>query len=187
MIDAGPRRKFTLADVMVLVAALALGAPLARGYLREIGSHVGVSRELSAANGLRVLTLAIAASAPCGTTESAALLGLRFIAPRPTRRRLARQPGFVAVSVSTFLAALCLGVVVGLVYLSAPSMTAANLQFYWVLFVPILVGPGVAASWLTLRLSWRRRPATDWVERCGRGLGWYWIVAVPFSLWVLLN
>ncbi|HEX8203521.1 MAG TPA: hypothetical protein VF590_23800 [Isosphaeraceae bacterium] len=178
-----PRRRFTLADAMILVAATALGLDPARRFLADV--HIAVSWELTPVNVLEASATAVAATTPCAAMWTLGLLPLRLLPPRPDRRRLRRQPGFVSAAI---------GLLIGVV--SGAGMTAIlafqppinpQILALLILLLPLTVGPGIAASRLTLRMLGRRQPAADWVERLARLLGWFWIVAAPVNFWVIFQ
>lgn len=177
------RRRFTLADAMVLVAATALGMVPARQFLAEV--HFNVSWELAPANVLRAAALAVAAATPCAATWTLALLPLRLRSPRPDRRRLVRQAGFVAAGTAGLIIALG-GSMLAAIWSLTPQSDPDTLPVT-VLLLPLMVGPGVAASRLTLWMVGRRRPAADWIDRWGRVLGWFWILAAPVNFYIIAD
>jgi hypothetical protein len=132
----------------------------------------------------RLARITLIRTAPFASVITMALLFLRLLQPRPSVRRLARQPGFVA----------CL--TASLVLFVGGSMTfsgvSRNINLPWrglhfsdyfpYLFQPFEraeVGFAVAASWLVLIVGRRWRPEPSWIDRCGRAVGAYWIMLVP--------
>jgi hypothetical protein len=118
-----------------------------------------------------------------------ALLVCRLRPPRPSIRRLVRQPGAVAMA--------CVGL---MLLLNAATMFAgralsAGLDQVWPptrtpgvtvavvsdelsqVFAVTEVGPVIAACWLLLAVAGRWRAERSWVDRLGRCLGVCWIVA----------
>lgn len=112
---------------------------------------------------------------------------VRVRAPRPTIRRLAREPGFVASVAILIVAALNV----------MASIRAVLVQSFFLPFgredvLDIVlwslhdvaghdsIGPAVALGWMILALQrpWRRR--ADWVEWSGRALG-----ALAIGSWII--
>ena len=106
-----------------------------------------------------------------------ALLLLRLRLPRPSRRRVFRQPGTAA----------CLAVIV-----SGSLSVLANIRILMDRFVanPITdylsrlerLGGSVLLIWLTLALAGFWRPPADWIDRSGRILGVVLIVVYVWSI-----
>ncbi len=48
--------------------------------------------------------------------------------------------------------------------------------------MPRHAGLVVAGSWLALILAGRWRPERNWLDRAGRTLGWFWILAAVYFL-----
>jgi hypothetical protein len=171
-----PQRRFLISDLLVLVAASALGLFLAREFdlLRPQG--VTIPHEMSSEAWARLVTLA----SSLAWALSLGVLALRIRPPRPGWRRVGRQPGFAA----------CLAVAVTAVFqcfFGAPHLlaTAGNsvrweLQAF--LFLMRIVLPydttiAIVSVWLVLAVGgvWRAEPS--WVDRAGRVLGGYFIAA----------
>ncbi len=127
-----------------------------------------------------------------------ALLGLRLWSPRPTMRRLSRQPGWVA----------SVGATLGLSYFilnhevqftifrvtggSTGESTVAEFarqSAYVIRNNPNVVGLTVAMGWLILSLGHRWRPEPSWIDRAGRIVGAYWLlmIVVPLIALALLS
>jgi hypothetical protein len=118
----------------------------------------------------------------CVAAVTIALLALRFRKPRPTLRRLARQPGTVA------LGAVVLGVSVDLfrslddvVYGIIAEWSFRRWNHY--AYFDIRGAPeglAVASAWLTLAVGGRWRAGRDWIDRLGLALGVFWLISPPF-------
>ena len=169
----GPRRRrFTLADGMILVAASAIGIALIR-----VSQASGPIFDSNAA----IEYLYASAWVPCLWTASMVLVGVR--GPCPGRRRLARSPGWMACLGASF-GAMTLAVENGAFYgLSriawGPSMWSSDLGHWaWLTTRALWAGPGlmVAATWMTLAVGGRWRPERIWTERVGLALGTYWLL-----------
>ncbi len=170
-------RRFTMMDAMILVAATAVALMMVRPVF--VNSMFGV----------RIWTRTFAAIGGGLVAWTPTVLLLRLRPPRPTVRRLARQPGFVAgVAVSTILALYALaGGIVVLVRTAkqwgpAPAMpgrletTIASLWAQETLTLGLAGGLTVIATWVVLAVGGRCRPSRDWLDILGRVLGILWIV-----------
>jgi hypothetical protein len=170
----GPdRRRFTITDAMVLIAATALGMAWIRAVYPD-------SLRPPPRNYVGWL---LQGPPTCLTTSLAlALIILRWRRPRPRRRRLVIQPGFVASVAS--LAALLLGLGCGLFFwaVNHPERGYAyqlNIQWSW----GIGPCPGfVLGAWLGLWLAGLWAPERSWIDRAGRALGLFWITDVAWPL-----
>src|SRR5262249_4351146 len=132
-------------------------------------------------------------------TWTVALLILRLRAPRPSARRLARQPGAMALASATLVAATCL-VALGLAGVACSLMggfewslaffvdSAWGVRIYSLILIG-LPGWGVAGAWLTLIVGGRWRPEPSWIDRAGRLAGVVWIALLlgPVLVWLLHN
>jgi len=107
-----------------------------------------------------------------------ALIPIRLLGPRPSRRRLARQPGLMAtlaVGVATVFG--------GLQYLIGASVWGWDYYGGMIgtedtmAIVPALFGLAVSVSWMTLCVGRRWRAEASWVDRLGRAMGAFWIMA----------
>jgi hypothetical protein len=193
--DAKPaviRRRFRLSDAMILIAATGMGfgvlAWLSRSTDGELSwwnlwSEVSIvfqnSGRGSLAEGILYLCAEVASlMSPLVAMWTLALLPIRLIAPRPRLRRIACQPGWIAVCAAcSALAAIGLqmiGVVLvgGTDIASAPTIVADIFMYS-----PMFLGMAVAASWMTLCVGRRWRADRSWVDRSGRAVGCFWIVA----------
>jgi hypothetical protein len=194
-----PLRRFTLADGMILIAASALAIPLLQRvwglYFAEdfftrppMGwTFKDISDKTSSlignlfAHGVAMATLAV--------------LAMRLSPPRPTLRRLARQPGMIACC------AVVLTLVINdLVYVGRISLVGVDNPFQkgfsHELAKVVMDGVGysfntngyaVAAAWLTLALGARWRPEPSWSDRIGRAIGVFWIAMIPLYWWISVS
>ena len=162
-----PRRRFMLVDLVILVAASAVGMGIGRlsdsealsdylGDLLLIRNWVRASIWLSAA---------IVAS-------SGAVLIARCVSPRPSFRQAIRQPGILAclLVLADWLATSSLheahNALSGLVK-SHPFVPS----FFGQMFMIHFTGKSVVVGWVTLAIVGEWRPALDWVDRAGRVVG----------------
>jgi len=187
-------RKFTLLDAMVLVAATAVGL----GWF--VAEHGPELREIRAFSDdwfgrLRRVVTVLALSIPFAVSWTSAVLALRLRRPRPSRPRLACQPGAVACAVALMAFAVqkvLRAVSVPVAYCLSDPRTWSGWADDWErsgrdLHVMIqLPGFAVLASWLVLRLGGRWRAERSWVDRAGRALGLWWVVLILLHLGMLL-
>lgn len=182
------RRRFTLADAMILIAATAVGLALTRLNLEVLKTGpAGRIRPIRSIGELMEMLPQLAvASLPGAAMISLALGLIRLRRPRPSIRRIARQPGALAC-LAAVASAVGLPLLMYLACLAAPRrVPGGDWPLVIVLILPMQVGCSVAGAWLALaaRRSWRPEPS--WIDRAGRLLGLYWIALIPAGLWVIL-
>lgn len=175
-------RRFTLLDAMVLVAASAVAFVIVRPVVAP--SPLGVP-----AWGI-VLAFFIAGL----VAWTPAALALRLRSPRPSIRKLCRQPGFAASLAAS--AILSLGVLatallalIRAVRRYPPGSPPLPDPTWWVgvvLQIGPFVGPAVIAAWIVLAVTGRRRPSRNWLDVLGRVLGAGWVVLFLINCCVLL-
>jgi hypothetical protein len=175
-----PARPFRMIDALWLVAASAASLGLVRelGYVWVVVDKIsqkyfpdGILHSPEDGNVAHVLGLSLA-------PWSFALLILRLRRPRPGRRRLAAQPGFVASAMSS-LVMLLLGVTN-----AVPGWGWFNsyyLAFWMTDARPIAIS--LIASWTLMGCCGRWRPESSWIDRAGRALAILWIVAALLAWW----
>jgi hypothetical protein len=163
------RHGITVVDLVVLASILAAGSVLAWKW-------VMLSRGEDAVLNYPTFELGTRASSIVALFLSLGLLILRWKGPRPSRRRIFRQPGFVACLVaclSTILSALStfrLALRIG--YLDH----IAEFSSYFTSFLDTTwIGCDVLTVWLALALSGRWRAEPSWIDRTGRAVGLIWI------------
>jgi hypothetical protein len=193
------RRRFGLLDGMIAIAATAATIAMIQrtrslffspGYFLPPAS--GWTPSVVTDKVLHVLGYL---ATPGMSMGSLSLFAMRWRRPRPSLRRLSRQPGFVASCV----------VVVFLVIGEVEYVTQVSLvgvDSYWgmgyvhdlsmVLMDGVRYSLGrngyvVAAAWLTLALGRRWQPEPSWIDRFGRVLGAAWLVMIPIQNWILIN
>ncbi len=179
-------RKASTGDVMLLIVALAVGLAVSLRPLSDMGEWYGMITPSSRSDLLGWWTAFVLKLPPqflliqggvqllfCFIIPlTPALLVARLRQPRPSLRRLACQPGFVASL------ALCVAAVVGI-----------DLEFFNLITIPpliasILPGLAVLCSWLALLTMGRWHSESGWIDRTGRLLGAFWLATIPWSLWV---
>ena len=181
-------RPFTLADLMVLIAAIAAGFPLARWIRTEPRKFPGFSyTSFGAGNWLdHIWTLEPSCFAALLTLT---LIPLRWRGPRPSAARVIRQPGAVAclaaagAMVAGLHADLAGESIRNISYSYAPGgspLIRTNI-WYWASVVrpiPLVV----IGAWSALALGGRWSPERSWIDRLGRALGVFWVAAYPVRL-----
>jgi hypothetical protein len=167
------RRRPTLLDLMLLVASVGMGGAMARA-LRNAQQQAGFPEEWD--------TL-VDQAYPVLLAVTIGALVLRFLPPRPTLRRLARRPGFLALLTVAMMAILV--TLEHLLTLLHPRRAAGGFgvlghdfhvfKYLSMVSDPRTIGSLVALVWVIgwlQGLRWRR---ADWVEWLGRGLGVVWV------------
>lgn len=179
-----PTRRLSLTDLMILVAGAAFSF-----WLAPEGLAYGMRRMVEIVSESRSVYLATVWSDAILTRTQPILaawsLTVLVLALRrgESRRRLARQPGFVACAA----AVLVLILVAPMAYGRGPSLVAGlPASVRWKVHLQYAFGPinaecglAVAAAWLTLVLGGRWRPRPDWIDRFGRGVGIVWLLLIP--------
>jgi hypothetical protein len=198
-------RRFGIADLMILIAALGVGIAGAWDvWLRVVDTHSGRTRAW--------LVFASIVSA-VATPLTLACLAFRLRRPRPDRHRLWIQPGAAAIltcSLVFVLRTLELAVALAMPTRSVwPTTRIATIRVSdatYLLFmqgqdingvvgyveplgcfgVTVVTfawpcGSAVAAVWLMLAISGRWRPQRTWIDRLGRVLGWVWILITTLT------
>jgi hypothetical protein len=162
-------RKFTLLDAMILVGGVAIGFAGCRTEIVEFGFPD--ERRLAAIHRLSGKFLMLA---------SILVLAWRLRRPRPSIRRIGRQPG----------AAACLSIIMFDLFYSVHYLISDALegQYIWkpgyhygrLLWFTLLsfeyeCGHVVAVVWIIFALGRIGRPEAGWIDRSGRIVGWLWI------------
>jgi hypothetical protein len=166
-----PDRSLTLFDTMVLVAATAAGFALCRvciDYFRWVSeeSRVGwwANQTRLASNLVLMWTLAY--------------FPLRLRQPRPPWRRVARQPGMVACCAIVLAVALSALRVLSTAMEPGRATALSGNNLFVMVVSHIVIAHSVAAAWMALVLATGWRPERSWIDRMGRALGTFWLVAL---------
>ena len=181
------RRRPRIGDAMILMVALAVGLAVARIPLSHIGQWFALITptrqpfwmdwwtEIAGRRGgfrflvfqgcVQLLYCFIVPLTP-------ALMVARLRRPRPPLRRVAFQPGFVALSLTA---------IIGLI--------DVDLTFFALVAFPpmvemVLPGAAVLASWMILVALGRWHPEAGWIDRSGRLVGAFWLAMIPWSIWL---
>lgn len=175
-------RRFSIADIMIIIPAAAVGALILRAYLPghahelRIGAMLGVDP-----SGSRRLFAWVRGPGSCLVVPlMAAVIVMRLRRPRPRRSRLAGQPGFVACL--AVMAALVPGLVWAVTIAHRPGFQQVEgfrgqwgTLLWW-------ADTAVVGSWLALAIARRWRPERSWIDRTGRALGLYWVLLFTAAL-----
>ena len=187
-----PSRKLTVLDALILIVAIALAFMAMRSdYLWPDFSWkpIACTDYLTRANDL------VQFIAPVFASLSVAILLHRLRRPRPSLRRLSRQPGFIAGLTTVIVLVIRtanLFAVAGVQILNMPKgMFLGCLRYVpmagEIKFVPSEIGCAVAAVWAIQWLGGRWRPEAGWVDRAGRFMGTMWIATIPLSWFNFLS
>jgi len=178
--------RFTILDAMTMVAAAAVGVALSQSYFDQVMSVARTqSRSLEYRAWVYLATLSV-------LPFVAALALCRLRRPfRPTRR-LAREPGTVALlAVAVSVVAIVIDQALMLTLPSPPGT-----RFIGGIWRPLVgvggmlatvTGPAICAVWSFQWLAGYWRPQSGWIDRAGMGLGMVWISLFVFRSWFLLN
>jgi hypothetical protein len=179
MMDRKPRR-FGMGDMMIVVVAVALGAARTRAewpgavelYLHLVEGPWYVSyicRETSKFLSIWLLPF------------TAGFVVVRLRKPRPRRARLVLQPGMAAACAVATPCAYSFVLTLFHVAVSLPNFKDrvgfSELLNLVLAVLPYSCGICVAAVWLVLWLAGRWRAERSGIDRLGRVLGAFWIVA----------
>lgn len=194
---AAPQRRFQIVDVMILVAATAMGwggmLAISRAAKRSPYDWFGVLvgqepwHDLLADSG-KITVLALL-TMPLVGMVTLALLPIRLLGTRPRFRRPARQPGLMA-SCAAGLAMALIGLqMVGMLLAAVAfadddvsweeiaAISAWLLEEEMVTHVTWCGGFAVLVSWTILVIGRQWRVERSWVDRIGRFIGVCWILA----------
>jgi hypothetical protein len=197
-------RSFRISDALVLVAATALGLAGCRFWL-WVDAQRSKLWPTGAQPVLRTVWLTAVGMIPvCSIlllSWTTAVFFLRLRSPRPRRRLLWCQPGFLACVAVVFVS-VWKSIGVGL--LAAAQLWAASTgqllninsgELAKELALMLLIDPfppqfnigaAVVLLWLVTCAGGRCRPEPSWVDRSGRALGALWICTALLETSVLL-
>jgi hypothetical protein len=162
-------RKFTVLDAMVMLMFTAAGLALSRFVYA--GLSILYPRDLlETIHGAR-WGVALILPVPCVFLWTLGLIVLRMRLPRPSRRRVLRQPGFVANL------GVLIGSVVGALPFAVPSWSWHRFSAIGLATMSAeVIGASVASALAILALSGRWKSERSWLDRAGRALAIYWII-----------
>jgi hypothetical protein len=194
---AAPRRRFQLADAMILLAATAMGfgvmlsiARVAKrspyDWFAELISQKPWYDLVAGSGKFTVLALL---TMPLVMMVTLALLPIWLVGTRRRFRQLARRPGLMASCASSLaMVFLALPVLVGALAVGVrwDGLLRLLADEQAVLSATIYGGLAVLVSWLTLFVGGRWRSEATWLDRLGRAMGLYWMMAA-FAVWTALS
>lgn len=181
---AETRRKFSIADGLILIAGIAAGL----GFTRFITPYITPEmlwndfiypREKLSLRYFLELTqeLGVIVGIPFMAASTPAFLVIQLIKPRSPWRRLRRQPGFIVCLLPTLITAITILVAGTSVGLSLWEPQGSPTDEYAPAYIlgGFLAGSSVLSSWVTMRLCGIYRPQPTWTDRIGRLIGLAWI------------
>lgn len=193
--DPKRRRKFTVLDAMVLIAAVGVGLVWMREFTETEAGGESYPYETKFNGGpipspVRAVMIGfwwMDASHNIAAPVTIALVMLRAFPPRPNFRRLARQPGVVAcvavtAAVSVENLAKFSDVVVIVRYAAGKWSEIASLAYWNVQGDSESLA--VFVAWLLLAWSGRWKRERSWVDHLGLIFGVYWLVMTPLH-WLI--
>lgn len=176
-------RRFTIADGMILIAAMACG--LAWTGRVWPGFNLASPTPVGSWNWFRnsaVLVLIMAL--PCVLFLTIAVAILRVVRPRPSWWRTACQPGMtasLATLVALTIALPLIGISIAINMTKHPAdpdswrELPGNLFEMTVMAAPV-AGFAVIVAWTMLAVQRRWRNELSWIDRAGRVLGVAWVL-----------
>jgi hypothetical protein len=171
-------RKFTLVDAMILIAATGAALVPIR-YLLPFIANLDSAQKPTFVNIWFDAALVSATAKPLVIAWSTALCILRLRKPRPSIRRVFRQPGMAA----------CTAIVVSFLFESSKELiwfyhqvlvgipedfNSLSFDYLYRLHHNVSGGP-ILIAWTMLYLSRIWRPEGSWMDRAGRILGAYYL------------
>jgi hypothetical protein len=183
-------RSFGLRDMMLIVAAAAIGMVATRYEWEQISGRWWYKNVRPYEQCQTILMFL----SPYIALWTVSLLIMRLIPPRPTLKRIGRQPGTVAAVAAcavliliagwlalTTYAGILMYSTMGYEYPSGRGMGSGFLVHGNRIGSAIVaygdrIAVAVAGAWIALAASGRWRPERSWIDQLGRAVGWVWIV-----------
>ena len=180
------KRKFTMADSMILIVGVAVAMAWTRhGYQRMIELYSTSLQSMTWRNHFAYLRyLAITVLIPINM----ALVACRLCQPRPRFRTLMRQPGALAVIGVSLLAitevllflfcwlitwAVAISGMANSLQIAFQGMWPYDITLIYRLF---LIRPiAVIVAWPLLWITGRWKTESTWIDKASRGMGVCWI------------
>jgi hypothetical protein len=191
-----PRRRLTMRDMLVLIVATAIGLAWMRAasdyhehfeVYDDVHDHAGSDSPLFV-GALNPIMWCARRAYPLFAMLALGVLFLRFAGPRVRLIRITRQPGTVACAAAVVAVAFQSSIY-RLVYCAAVLDERKAGRRGVIDFDPLelmlstsdLACAGVAFTWLLLWISGRWRNESDWIDRLGMVLGFYWLTTASLS------
>jgi hypothetical protein len=187
------RRTFTLLDAIVIIAATATGFAWVRSIIDEFDWPDSWTYEVWGLSDYVYVIghLLACVLRPLLAIWTLAILGLRFLEPRPPIYKLAYQPGVTACG-SVVLVLAC----EFLRYLAIAVAMAKGAPWHHPFLVQGSFGAdfyrsgisegafhyAVVVAWGLLLVMRRWRPQKSWIDRTGRAIGVLWLIQLLSSL-----
>ena len=179
---ATPCRRFTLLDAMILVGVAGLMLWISRGrFDRE-----KIPASLRTSEDVRIAAIWLTFLFPNENVWTLGVLALSLRRPRPSLRRLSRQPGFLACLTASAVALV--GLLAGLILecltnamagFSIAEINWESIEFHTLNTLPAKASFAVAAAWIVQMIVGRWRPQPTWTDRLGRATGVFWLAVIP--------
>jgi hypothetical protein len=167
-------RRFTIADVMILVPAAALGSLFLRAYLPGMYQQMAFLPTLFPDPwGVWAAVFWLHGPGSCFVVPvMAAMIVIRLRRPRP--RLIRFQPGFVAC-VAVLVSLLPGFAWIATIYHRPGFRRAQGFQQAWSITTD-WSETAVIGAWTALYLSKKWRAEPSWIDRTGRALGLFWVL-----------
>ncbi len=193
-----PKRRFTVLDMMILVAALAGGILLARLVWEERAAHyIAFSTTdypwsipflgISIRHPLEIPVLVISVMTPMAAMINLTLVPLRLLPPRPRRRDLCKSAGWLFGMISSLALVVGATAIFIPLYVGHAVETKEEFAVFVLMLLPMMLASAVMAVWLLLRLLGRRVQCSDWVDSVTWGITLFWVISMPCCLSYLTN
>ncbi len=184
---AKPGRKFTILEMLVMIAAVAVGLAWSRYYERYVNWewHLIAPDDEPSHQCVEIVKWWVDGLSYCLVVVSISLFILRVVArPRRRIRHLARSPGLVAGG------AVLLTVTLDILYALFGFMVSLRegpfydsfCEFTYLTISDRNPGLAVAVAWTLLASSARWRREAGWLDGMGIILGAIWILRSLFSV-----
>lgn len=179
-----PRRRFSLLDMMILVAAIAPGLALSRVMIEKLPGYSISARPIESV--LSAVLFSIGVGTPALLTMTPGLLLLRLRRPRRSGKRLWHSQGALQLVILSILVLVGGSAMVSLFFLSGVRFHQTYAIVGTVFLLPSLLASGSGAVVIASRLLGMRGRSLDWVDRLGRIWGWLWFVIAPLALYAII-
>jgi hypothetical protein len=120
---------------------------------------------------------------PIVASWTLALQPIRWLLPRSRSRRVGYQPGVLAARTASIVGAVFALLSGCIIAVSGGDGFSHGLAGAIIVIVlPVFVAPAVIFTWMTLAARGRWRAERSWIDRFGRAVGIYWIVAALLTI-----
>ncbi len=179
--DHKTRRQVTLADLMIMVAVVALGAATLRATLRLLPfGWFPSGRRTPLGYAERNVDFLVAHGIPLFLLASLAVVALTLRRWVRLPRRMGRRPGFI-LCVAAVVSAAVTTAWIGAYHALLGDATAITVKDLVVFSIPASVGHAVIGAWLAMAIAGRGRPMRSPLDGAGYALGMFWVLLFAFS------